>query len=331
LNYYYVSVSNLTINKANAQQSFWFNNSQVVPEGNYEYDALYRLTTATGRELNSLSMATNTDFVNNLGIPYDGSQMHNYTHHYQYDELGNMLSVQSVGGTGWTRNYFYNTNPETDNNYLLRHEETGPDIYAYDPHGNMTQMPHLQSISWDYADRMSYASLGGGGEVWYVYNAAGERVRKVIENLTLAEERLYLGGYEIYTKKINGVVTETRETILVEESEKPSPKIYSSRYRCTSELIDNFRIQTNTIINEKFKSERNFLRLINSIKSSETERIDYLIDCFDQFLEAIELDYRKNPQLIENRKLFFDNIESRLNDPEFKIPSNIKSIKSYRE
>lgn len=43
---------------------------------------------------------------------------------------------------------------------------------------------------------------------------------KVIKNLALAEERLYQGEYEIYTKKINGVVSETRETILVEESER---------------------------------------------------------------------------------------------------------------
>jgi RHS repeat-associated protein len=220
LTYTYDPVGNITDIYDDALDIYYFNNQQILPQSTYTYDSLYRLTIATGRELNSLSIPSHADFVNNLGIPYDGSQMHNYTHNYQYDELGNILQVQSVGGAGWTRNYFYNTDPETDNNFLLRHEETGPDIYAYDAHGNMTQMPHLQSIGWDYADRMSYASLGGGGEVWYIYNAAGERVRKVIEGVVNTEERLYLGGYEIYTKKINGVVTETRETILVEESEK---------------------------------------------------------------------------------------------------------------
>lgn len=133
----------------------------------------------------------------------------------RYGELGNILQVQSVGGAGWTRNYFFNTNPETDNNYQLRHKETGPDMYTYDTHGNMTQMPHLQSIGWDYADRMSYANLGGGGEVWYIYDARGERVRKVIKNRNIKEERLYLGGYEIYTKTNNGEVEVERETLHV--------------------------------------------------------------------------------------------------------------------
>jgi len=113
---------------------------------------------------------------------------------------------------------------------------------------------------------------------------------------------------------------------------EPSPKIYSSRYRWANELIENFRIATNTEFNEKYRIERNLLRLINTIKSEETEGIDYLIDCFEKFLLAVDVDYTKYPQLVEDRKRFFDNIESRLNDEEFKIPSDIKSFKSfYRE
>jgi len=113
---------------------------------------------------------------------------------------------------------------------------------------------------------------------------------------------------------------------------EPNPKIYSSRYRWASELIENFTVITNTEFIEKYRIERNLLRLINSIKSKETEGIDYLVDCFDQFLSAVEIDYTKYPQLVENRKLFFDNIESRLNDPDFKVPSDIQSFKSfYRE
>jgi DNA helicase-2/ATP-dependent DNA helicase PcrA len=113
---------------------------------------------------------------------------------------------------------------------------------------------------------------------------------------------------------------------------EPNPKIYSSRYRWANELIENFRVITNTEFFEKYSIERNLLRLINSIKSEETEGIDYLVDCFDQFLAAVEIDYTKYPQLVENRKLFFDNIENRLNDPDFKVPSDIQSFKSfYRE
>jgi superfamily I DNA/RNA helicase len=112
----------------------------------------------------------------------------------------------------------------------------------------------------------------------------------------------------------------------------PNPKIYSSRYRWAAELIDNFKDATNTDLDEKYRSERNLLKLIHSIQSEETEGIGYLNDCFDQFLEAIGIDYSKYPQLIENRNLFFENIESRLNHPDLDIPSDIQSFKNfYRE
>lgn len=113
---------------------------------------------------------------------------------------------------------------------------------------------------------------------------------------------------------------------------EPNPKIYSSRYRWAGELIDNFRIHTNTEFTEQYRIERNLLRLINSISSTETEGIDYLIDCFDQFMDAVGINYEEYPSLVENRKLFFDSLESRLNDPEFKFPSDTLSFKSfYRE
>jgi DNA helicase-2/ATP-dependent DNA helicase PcrA len=113
---------------------------------------------------------------------------------------------------------------------------------------------------------------------------------------------------------------------------QPNPKIYSARYRWASELIDLFRNHTSTQFKEEYLEPRNLLRLINSIKSDETEGIDYLMDCFAQFLEAVEIDYSRFPELVENRELFFTNIEARLNDPEFKVPSDIASFKSfYRE
>ena len=42
----------------------------------------------------------------------------------------------------------------------------------------MTAMPHLPSLSWDFADRLQAVGLVGG-TASYVYDAAGQRVRKV--------------------------------------------------------------------------------------------------------------------------------------------------------
>lgn len=113
---------------------------------------------------------------------------------------------------------------------------------------------------------------------------------------------------------------------------QPNPKIYSLRYRWAAELIDNFRMETCGGLNENYANERLLLRILNSIRSSETEGIPYLNQCFDQFVNAIEIDYRRYHNLVESRDLFFDTISKRLNDPDFTISSDIQTFKSfYRE
>ena len=38
--------------------------------------------------------------------------------------------------------------------------------YNYDAHGNMTQMPHLPLMQWNFKDELS-ATVAAGGERWH--------------------------------------------------------------------------------------------------------------------------------------------------------------------
>ena len=78
---------------------------------------------------------------------------------------------------------------------------TYTDAQGNDVHGCMTAINSMK-MEWDFKDQLQKVDLGGGGTAYYVYDAGGQRVRKVIEtqNGTLSEERLYLGGFEIYRK-----------------------------------------------------------------------------------------------------------------------------------
>ncbi len=51
-----------------AQQTYYFNNSVVSPTGLYEYDALYRLIKAQGRELTNLGIASERELIINLSV-----------------------------------------------------------------------------------------------------------------------------------------------------------------------------------------------------------------------------------------------------------------------
>ena len=178
----------------------------VSPTGLYEYDALYRLIKAQGRELTNLTMASESDFVNTLSVPNAGSNaMQNYTQMFSYDELGNLQTMQSQGR--WSRSYIY----DNVTNRLLRHEGTN-NVYTYDAHGNMTSMPHLSSMTWNSSDMLRSAGNGTFSS-YYSYNAAGDRVRKVVEKGNIREERLYLGNYERYRKYVNNILKTERQTV----------------------------------------------------------------------------------------------------------------------
>ena len=226
-------VGNIThiYDHADIQNIIYFRNQRVEPSASYEYDPLYRLLKASGREHlgqtgGALNPPRQTDqddsFRMNLPHPGDGTAMGNYTERYEYDAVGNILKMIHQAASGrWTRHYAYNEPSLIEagkvNNRLSRTSLPG-DLpgtlnarYEYDAHGNMTRMPHLPLMQWDDHDQLQASSKqvvnnGGTPEItYYVYDAGGQRVRKVTERQTPAgttptrmQERFYLGGFEIY-------------------------------------------------------------------------------------------------------------------------------------
>ena len=229
LGYTYDPVGNITEICDDAQRTIFFNNAVVSPNTQYEYDALYRLNRANGREHAGQGACAQRDHTDiprmPLPHPNDGQAMRNYVERYEYDDVGNILKMihQATNGN-WTRHYAY----APDNNQLEATSLPGDDPlgpysakYRYDAHGNMTQMPHLPEIQWDYTDQMHQIDLGGGGTAYYVYDAAGQRVRKVHEhNGSTVEERIYLGGYEIYRKLNGSGLTLERKTLHIMDDQK---------------------------------------------------------------------------------------------------------------
>src|SRR5262249_22278783 len=81
---------------------------------------------------------------------------------------------------------------------------------------NQLQMTRRQAVSPSDTDGVAHQ----GERTYYVYDAAGQRVRKVTERSdgSLKEERLYLGGFEVYRR--TGASPIERETLHVMGGEK---------------------------------------------------------------------------------------------------------------
>ncbi len=242
LNYTYDSAGNITQILDNAQQTIYFNNQVVTPSNDYTYDAIYRLITAEGREhigqVGQPETNWNDEFRVKLHHPHDGQAMRRYTERYEYDAVGNFLQLVHRATNGaWARNYSYNepslTEPGKNNNRLssttVGSNNPITETYIHDSHGNMTAMSHLPLMQWNFKDQLSVTSKqvvnnGAPETTYYVYDASGQRMRKVTEhqNGTRKNERAYLGGVEVYREyDANGsTVTLERETLHVMDDQQ---------------------------------------------------------------------------------------------------------------
>jgi RHS repeat-associated protein len=84
----------------------------------------------------------------------------------------------------------------------------------------MVSMPHIAQLVWNYTEQLKSTDLGGGGIVYYCYDSSGNRSRKVYEHSGIVEDRIYLGGYEIYRKTVGTTLSLERETLHVSDGAK---------------------------------------------------------------------------------------------------------------
>jgi RHS repeat-associated protein len=259
LSYTYDPSGNVTHiqDDADIQNVVFFRNQRVEPSNDYTYDAIYRLIQAEGREQLGLNgggvrlppTATSFNDRPRTGLlhPGDGKAMGTYTEQYQYDAVGNFLNLIHHGtdpaNPGWTRSYSYNEASLLEagkkSNRLSGTAVSGSqalnEAYGYDLHGNMTAMPQLLLMQWNFKDELittrrqavnaddTEGAAHQGERTYYVYGASGQRVRKTTESGAgkKLKERLYLDGFELYREyDANGNVTLARETLHVMDDKK---------------------------------------------------------------------------------------------------------------
>lgn len=252
LRYTYDPGGNITEIIDNAQPRVFFNNFRVDARNRYTYDALYRLVRAEGREHAGQVVHGAVDKWHDCSFrkkhsPGNRMAWRNYTERYGYDAVGNILTMRHTAhddsAHSWTRQYQYE---RTSNRLFATGIRSGtvdhyPETlsldyhYDYNIHGSMTSMPHLRTMEWDYTEHLHHisrtTSTQGEGEdacpdtsleAWYRYDAAKQRVRKrVLKQQGVVEERLYLGGIEVFRRyDAAGEVTLERETLHVMDDQQ---------------------------------------------------------------------------------------------------------------
>jgi RHS repeat-associated protein len=186
----------------------------------YTYDMLNRLKGADYNQLNgSIWDKTKTNFTVS-GLGYDGNgniiamtqmgmQANNITQidslNYNYVPNSNKLNYVKDNGPGW--NSTLGDFKEINNN-------TSKD-YTYDGNGNLIQdnNKNISSISYNYLNLPSVVSVTGKGTITYTYDAAGNKLKKVTVDNTVAPARTTTTDYVgLFT-----YVKDTLQFIAIEE------------------------------------------------------------------------------------------------------------------
>ena len=241
LHFAYDPVGNVVRIDDASQQRVFFANRRVDPTRTYAYDATYQLIRETGRE--HLGQAASpaawsaTDEPR-TGVEWaanDGTALAGYTDQFCYDEAGNPLRAKHIStmpGRSWTQDATYDApTVELDggirwsSNRLTRTAVAGqpPAAPDYDAHGNTVRLGHLgdgspaPNLHWDAWNRLVRVDHGGGGTTYYVYDAAGRRVRAVREKPgAIVEERIAIGDTEVLRRSTGASMLE-RETLHVRD------------------------------------------------------------------------------------------------------------------
>jgi RHS repeat-associated protein len=235
LAYTYDPIGNISFVADAAQQTVYFKNQAVEANGDYIYDATYRLIQATGREHAGNPQHPQTDFDDvprvRLPLPGDGQAMRRYRERYDYDAVGNILELlHSAGADGtWRRSYEY-AGFESDNRLTRTTVGQRQDRYTYDRNGNMLRMQHLPTLTWDFKNQLASTQThvvknGGQAETtYYAYDAGGQRARKVTVDSAdrRRADRVYIGGgFEIYREfSANGDLELERATLHVMDNRR---------------------------------------------------------------------------------------------------------------
>lgn len=226
ITYTYDPVGNITRSWNKTFETVFNNNQQVDPLSDYNYDALYRLTNANGRQHPGINAdtyknnITDSDFkqciFSQLPNVNDADKLENYSEIYTYDDSGNLVNKQhNAASSTWHKT----TDVEANSNWLAG--------LTYDESGNLCQLDinNTVKLSFNYRENLTSAGIIERPDElddcdYYVYDSSEQRTRKVGERMasggavTLIEDKIYIGNYEIkrdISVNAQGVKTATME------------------------------------------------------------------------------------------------------------------------
>ncbi|MCG9684449.1 hypothetical protein L1D31_18090 [Vibrio sp. Isolate23] len=202
LRYRYDPVGNILKIQDKSVAPRFYKNQQVSAENHYEYDALYQLTKAKGRENDSNNQQSASLPTPKIPIPSDSSQYTNYTRSYRYDRSGNLTQIQHNGASRYTHIIVVS---DKTNRAVQQRSNSEPQITPdqvdkhFDNNGNLQKLEHSKALTWGRSDQLKRVDITNQQQEHYQYSVQGQRIRKTLQDCanTQHQQVVYHHGLEI--------------------------------------------------------------------------------------------------------------------------------------
>jgi RHS repeat-associated protein len=164
----------------------------------FEYDAIYRLTFATGRECDQPAEMPFDPFPRCTDL----TKTRKYNERYHYDRLGNMeelshtIFTNQINTNGFVREFKHRPGTNQLENMTFGQTKFN---YVYDPNGNISEENTERHFEWDHSDRMKVfrnqpLAAEATVDAHYLYDSAGTRVKKLVNKGGQVEVTEYVDG-----------------------------------------------------------------------------------------------------------------------------------------
>lgn len=217
--YEYDQVGNIISISDKADSVRFFRNQMIKPKRQYTYDALYQLTSSTGRESDAHRQYQSSRlFLSPSSL--DNSRYVNYSERYKYDRAGNLIQISHHGANHYTINMLIDM---VSNRGIWQRGEELPNISdSFDRAGNQKNLHPGIPLDWNTSNQLSRVNMVVRNKAendWegYLYDSSAMRIVKQCirkrQDITQTDTTVYLPGLELRTRKIGDTITEALQVV----------------------------------------------------------------------------------------------------------------------
>lgn len=213
LHYEYDLVGNVTRHEDRSVATRYYANRRIDPINTFEYDTLYQLIQATGRERIGAGMGPQLPELIGLGSA-DPSLIGTYTRRYHYDAGGNLTLMQHTAQNNQQHSLRMAVSERSNKALVWREGLDSEQIEnGFDASGNPRELQAGQVLQWDLRNQLScvtpvHRPEGIDDSEHYVYGGGGLRLRKYTtqqaRSVTHERETRYLPGIELHHDSATG-------------------------------------------------------------------------------------------------------------------------------